>query len=270
MKIPLKLEKTMTTKFIFKNIVLIFSFVFSLSVSTPAQTFDMPFSDVPETLNQGSNIEIANDKFARQKKLLIDLFSFIDEYENTFLEMKYLNVLGQLPELKIKFNKAMQVYRRYEAKMQEQLQILGNLYQAKYELFTGMGDMLKNLRLDSGFRAALLRSGTVVLQNYNQLLDDLKNSGPMQPLEIQAFKRKISTTTARNQKYTIQSKYLKIADEKIPAGEKIIVLEIEKNKALVLYMGPTMTNEQIEGWVSLRDLEKRTDWNRSNAIHYQK
>ena len=222
----------------------------------------------PETSSGLHSTEIDQSKLQQQKKVIVDLFSFLDEYELHFREMKYLNILGKLPELKTSFQQAEKVYRRYEPKMVEELKIMGSLYFARYQLFAGMGDIIKNLRIDSGFRAAILRSGTVVLSNYNLLLDKIRESPGMNQLELAEFKLSLANVTRRNQKYSITSKYLNLDDNKIPQGEKVIVLEIKGNKALVLYMGPTMTNSQIEAWISLRDLEKRTDWQKSNQDYF--
>lgn len=248
-------------------------FLFSIVLACPiakAQHADIEMSfDSPSSAAESDSQPVkSHEKFEQQKKLIVDLFSCVDDYEFHFREMKYLNVLGKLPELKNKFARAQNTYRRYEARMNEQLKIMGSLYFSRYQLFTGLGEVLKNLRLDSGFRAALMRSGTVVLNNYNELLDYLKASPILKPQELNDLKLKIANVSRRNQKYKITSKYFELDDNKIPAGEQIMVLEVKGNRALVLYMGPTMTNSQIEGWVNLRDLEKRTNWENSNKDFY--
>ncbi|GEM_PF-4204102 len=248
-------------------------FLFSVVLACPivkARHADIEMSfDSPSSASASESKMIkSHEKFKQQKKLIVELFSCVDEYEFHFREMKYLNVLGKLPELKIKFSRAQNIYRRYEARMNEQLKIMGSLYFSRYQLFTGLGEVLKNLRLDSGFRAALMRSGTVVLNNYSELLEYLKTSPVLKTQELNDLKLKIANVSRRNQKYKITSKYFELDDNKIPAGEQLMVLEIKGNRALVLYMGPTMTNSQIEGWVNLRDLEKRTSWVNSNKDFY--
>lgn len=240
-----------------------------MTCPTSAQHLGMEFSEPAAPVIMQSNGSANLNKFEQQRNLIIDLFSFLDEYEVHFREMKYLNVLGKLPELKTRFTQAQNTFRRYEPRMSEELKILGSIYSARYQIFAGMGDVLKNLRIDSGYRAALLRSATFVLNNYNQLLDKLKDSSGFTPAELGELKLEIANLTRRNQKYSITSKYLSLAENKIPKGEKIIVLEIKDKKALVLYMGPTMTNMQIEDWISIGALEKRTDWVKSNLDYYR-
>jgi len=255
-----------------KNMVLslILGFAMSIAVnSAHAQEFKMEFRDNSGPVVTQNNEKPVFSKFEKQRNLILELFACVDQYEAVFREMKYLNVLGKLPELKIKFQQAEKLFRRNEAKMNEELKILGSLYFAKYQILSGLGDILKDMRIDSGYRAALVRSGSAVLNNYNNLIDRLKVSKGLTENELGEFKLQMANITRRNQKYSITSKYLQLAGEKIPGGEKIIVLEIKDKKALVLYMGPTPSNQQIEDWISLRDLEKRSTWTRSNADFYR-
>lgn len=253
-----------------KIIYLILALVLSIKINTVnAQEFKMEFRDNSDSAVALNNAKPVFSKFDKQKNLIIELFAFIEQYEVVFREMKYLNILEKLPEFKIKFQKAEKLFKRNEPKMTEELKILGSLYFAKYQILSGLAEVIKDMRIDSGYRAALVRSGAAVLNNYNKLIDQLKVSNGLAPNELDKFKLQMLNITRRNQKYTITSKYLKLAGEKIPRGEKIIVLEIKNKKALVLYMGPTLSNQQIEDWIRLRDLEKRTNWIRSNVDFYK-
>jgi hypothetical protein len=202
------------------------------------------------------------------REILLDTFAFIDEFEANFHEMKYLNVLGKMPEIKTRFNNATMTYKRLESKLAEDHVILAQLYAAKFQLFEGLTGIMKNLRIDGGYKAAILKSSMVVLALYNQIIDQFREKVSFTGEKLEILKKQVANIARRTQKYTITGKYLQIGKEKIPGGEKIMVLEIVDKKALVLYMGPTMDNNPLEAMINLRDLEKRTTWKRENQLFY--
>ncbi|GAB4284989.1 MAG: hypothetical protein Kow0029_31690 [Candidatus Rifleibacteriota bacterium] len=203
------------------------------------------------------------------KEKLFKLFSFIDEYEKEFADFKYLNVLGKLPDVKNRYHQAQAIVRKMGSSLKDEEKILVYLYGAKMQLFTGLTDLMKNLRIDSGYKAALIKSGMYVLSLYDDIISDIRSNDVMDAETTKRIKWKLKTIAGKTQKYDISSKYLKLGGKKIPAGQKVMVLEIKGNRAFVLYMGPTMTDQCIEGWLSLRDLEKRTDWKRENRSFFE-
>mgnify|MGYP001278415983 CR=1 FL=1 len=233
-------------------------------------------------------------KQINQREQVMQLFSFIDEYEGYFHDMKYLNVLGKMPEVKTKFANAAGIYRQLEPGLPEELKILAQIYAAKYQLFEGMTGIMKNLRIDSGFKAAIIKSSMLVMALYNQhaRLDDsrfetavIKSSMLVMalynqvidlfradrhfgPPELDQLKAQVANIPKRTQKYNVTAKYLKLGDSKVPTGQQVMVLEVIGKRAHVMLMGPSMDNNPVEGPVSLRDLEKRTSWKKENINFY--
>jgi len=207
-------------------------------------------------------------KQINQREQVMQLFSFIDEYEGYFHDMKYLNVLGKMPEVKTKFANAAGIYRQLEPGLPEELKILAQIYAAKYQLFEGMTGIMKNLRIDSGFKAAIIKSSMLVMALYNQVIDLFRADRHFGPPELDQLKAQVANIPKRTQKYNVTAKYLKLGDSKVPTGQQVMVLEVVGKRAHVMLMGPSMDNNPVEGPVSLRDLEKRTSWKKENINFY--
>ncbi len=205
-----------------------------------------------------------------QRERVMQLFSFIDEYEGYFHDLKYLNVLGKMPEVTTRFRNAVGFYRQLEPRLPEELRILAQIYAAKYQLFEGMTGVLKNLRLDGGFKAAIIKSSMLVMALYNQVINQFRDDRSYGPQELEKLKAQVANIPRRTQKYNVTSKYLKLGDEKVPSGQQVMVLEISGKRAHVMLMGPSMDNNPIEGMISLRDLEKRTSWQKENINYFMR
>ncbi len=203
------------------------------------------------------------------REQVMELFAFLDEYEAYFQQdIQYLNVLGKMPEVKTKFENAAARYKRLEPRLPEELTILAQVYAAKYQLFEGITGVMKNLRLDSGYKMAILKSSLVVMSLYNQVIDGFRTPKTFDRAALDALKKQVGNIPKRTQKYTVTAKYLKLGETKVPGGEKVMVLGIQGKRAAVLYMGPSMDNNAVEGMVGLRDLEKRTSWKRENEFFF--
>lgn len=203
-----------------------------------------------------------------QREALLELFAFIDEFEANFHDVQYLNILGKMPEVRTRFNNAAGKYKRVEARLPEELTILAQVYAAKYQLFEGITGVMKNLRLDSGYKAAILKSSMLVMALYNRVIDQFRTPKTFGATELVELKKQVGNIPKRTQKYAVTSKYLSLGEQKVPGGEKIMVLDIQGKRAMILYMGPSIDNNPVEGMVSLRDLEKRTTWHRENVFFF--
>jgi hypothetical protein len=206
---------------------------------------------------------------ANDRERILQLFAFLDEFELLFQDIKFLNVIARLPRLKNSYRRAMNLLKRIQHRLTPDLKILVQIYAAKYKLFIGLGNIFKDMRIDSGYRNALIRSGLAALSLYNQVIDRFRESEGFDEDQYSQLKSLVKTIPKRLQKYSVTSKYLLLDNEKIPGGQQIMVLEIQENRAMVLFMGPTLTNHQIEGWLSLRELEKRTTWEKMNRIFFE-
>lgn len=199
---------------------------------------------------------------------VLDMFTFLDDFEAHFHDLQYLNVLGKMPEVKTRFQNAATRYKQLEPRLPEELTILAQVYAAKFQLFEGITGVMKNLRLDSGYKAAVLKSSMIVMSLYNQVIDGFRTPRTFGKAELENLKKQVGNIPKRTQKYSVTSKYLKVGETKVPAGEKIMVLGLQGKRAAVLYMGPSMDNNPVEGMIGLRDLEKRTSWRRENEFFF--
>jgi len=68
---------------------------------------------------------------------------------------------------------------------------------------------------------------------------------------------------------TVTSQYLKVGLDKIPRSSKLIVVSVVKKRARILCIGENQTSDMVEGFVSLRSLEKRTSWKKEDIEIYR-
>ena len=204
------------------------------------------------------------------REVILDMFAFIDNYEAYFHNLEYLNILGKMPEIKTMFQNASVRYKNIEQMLPEECRMLANIYAAKYQLFDGITNVMKNLRMDSGYRDALLKSALLTMAYYNKIIDEFRSPRNWNQQNIELLKKKMQQVNDRVQKYQVTSKYLKFDEEnKVPNGESVMVLGINGNKAHVMYMGPSMTNEAVQGVFPLSTLEKRTTWKKANVFFFE-
>ncbi len=219
---------------------------------------------------KAANLSGKQPKTVDLREQVMELFAFLDEYEGYFQQdIQYLNVLGKMPEVKTRFENAAARYKRLEPRLPEELTILAQVYAAKYQLFEGITGIMKNLRLDSGYKMAILKSSLVVMTLYNEVINGFRTPKTYGKAELAALKKQVGNIPKRTQKYTVTAKYLKLGETKVPGGEKVMVLGLQGKRAAVLYMGPSMDNNAVEGMVGLRELEKRTSWKRENEFFFE-
>ena len=203
------------------------------------------------------------------REVIIDMFHFLDDYEAYFHDLQYLNILGKMPEVKTMFQNASVRYRNIERMLPEECKLLANIYAAKYQLFDGITNVMKNLRLDSGYRAAIGKSALLSMVYYNKIIEQFRTPKNWNAENIAILKKQIQDVHDRVQKYQVTSNYIKIEDTKVQKGESIMVLGISGKKAHVMYMGPSITNQPVEGVLNLKDLEKRTTWKKANEFFFE-
>ncbi len=197
------------------------------------------------------------------------LFDPIDEFERAFLTNKYLNILGKFPELKIKYTNNLKLYRSISSKLPQEIVILEKIYATKFLIFEGVVRIMKNLRINKGYKEALIKGAKYMLELYNRSIRTIKEKIDFSESDLEALKKQLKNTAARSRKFYVTSKYLKLSGFQIGKGEKLMVLGIEKNKALVLHMGATNINICIEGLLGVRDLIKRTSFEKSDIATYK-
>lgn len=258
--------------------ILSFLLILSSAVNVEAKICIGCSSQIPDNANFCSNCFTPQPQAARigqnnkqndAKEVILDMFSFIDNYEVYFHELKYLDILGKMPEVKTRFQNASIRYRNLEKKLPEECRLLANIYAAKYQLFDGITNVMKNLRIDSGYRDALLKSALVTMSYYNNIINQFRTSIVWTPQNIILLKKQMENVNDRVQKYQITAKYIKLDDTKIPCGGSIMVIKLIGKKAHIIYMGESMTNNAVEGTITLKELEKRTTWKRTNEFFFE-
>lgn len=203
------------------------------------------------------------------REVILDMFGFLDKYEMYFHDLQYLNILGKMPEIKTLFHNASIRYKNIEKMLPEECKILANIYAQKYQLFDGITNIMKNLRMDSGHSAAILKSALISISNYNKIIDEFREPRIWNNESIVILKKQIQNILDRTKKYQVTAKYLKVDETKVPNGESVMVLAIEGKKAYVMYMGPSMTNGPVEALIPLSNLEKRTTWKKANEFYFE-
>ena len=152
----------------------------------------------------------------------------------------------------------------------EECKLLANIYAAKYQLIDGVTSVMKNLRIDSGYRNALLKSALMVMSYYNDIIAQFRVPRVWDKANIEQLKKQIKNVSDRTKKYQVTSEYLKMDETKVRAGENIMVMTIGKDKkAFVMYMGPSMTHEPVTATIPLSTLAKRTTWKKENAVFFE-
>ena len=213
---------------------------------------------------------VANPQSQVNREKFIELFKPSKDYEKLINTGKFMNIVGTYPEYKMKFAAIQKGFTRVKNRLPEDLQVLGKLYLTKFLAYDVQVKLMKNLRMDKGFKEALLYSGKEQLLNINQVIDRIELGNTFSPAEMRDIHAQIQNVNNRGKKYRVTSKYLKLGMFNIKKNEAIMVLDIIKNKARVLYLGVPTINTFIQGIVSLRALEKRTTWQRENKIYFTK
>ncbi len=254
-------------------------FILGSTISAEAKSCIGCSAQIPDNANFCSKCMTPQPKAAtigqqrmqkEPREVILDMFAFIDNYEVYFHELEYLNILGKMPEIKTQFQNASVRYKNIEKMLPEECRLLANIYAAKFQLFDGITNVMKNLRLDSGYRNALLKSALLTMAYYNKIIDEFRSPRNWNQQNIELLKKQMENVNDRVQKYQVTSKYLKFDDEnKVPNGESIMVLGISGNKAHVMYMGPSMTNDAVQGTFPLSTLEKRTTWKKANVFFFE-
>ena len=210
-----------------------------------------------------------NNNKKEPREVILEMFSFIDDYAIYFNDLQYLNILGKMPELKTNFQNASIRYKNIEKFLPEECKILANIYAAKYQLFDGITNIMKNLRIDSGYRTAIGKSALLSISYYNKIIDQFRTPRIWDSVNISILKEQIKNVQQRIQKYQVTAKYIKLGETKVKQGENIMVVSINGNKALVMYMGPSATIDAVQGKISLKVLEKRTTWVKNNEFFFE-
>jgi len=83
--------------------------------------------------------------------------------------------------------------------------------------------------------------------------------------QVEAIERRMRESTQNNR---VTAGYLVVGDRRLPRGEPIWVIEVVSNFARIMHMGESNSSNPLVGWVTLYDLERRTNWRPDPAIFH--
>lgn len=106
-----------------------------------------------------------------------------------------------------------------------------------------------------------------VLSQINEAINILLTGGGSQSSLVRV--EQIERGTQKNSSnYEVTSCYLLIENHRLKRGEPIWVMEVVSGLASVMHMGSGRSSVPISGWVSIYDLEHRTNWRPDPAVFH--
>lgn len=256
-------------------------FIFTLLLFLNAQQAEAKFcigcgNELPDSANfcsrcsspQPTVSSLSAPKKLNYREHILNMFQFLDDFERSFNDMKYVEILGKMPDVKIRFQNAGVEYRKFENIIPQELKYLANFFAKKYQLFEGINGALKDMRLDASYKDAIVKSCMYEISLYNGLINIYRSPIQINEKFHKMINDKIANVSNRCKRYHITSKFLKIGEEKAKQGSSIMILGISGNKASVLLMSPSGSYSAVEGQVKLNVLESRTTWVKENAFFY--
>ncbi len=105
-----------------------------------------------------------------------------------------------------------------------------------------------------------------VLALVNEAIDTLLvGGGSLSSIsEVEKLEDRLKRTS---QNYTVTAPYLLVDNQRLNRGEPIWIIDVLSGSAKVLHMGRGRSSLPICGWVSVYDLEKRSNW-RSDPVFF--
>ncbi|MDD2999401.1 MAG: hypothetical protein PHV05_10110 [Candidatus Riflebacteria bacterium] len=106
-----------------------------------------------------------------------------------------------------------------------------------------------------------------VLSKTNEALDTLLTGGGSLSsiASVEDMEKRLRKTTAN---FVVTSSYLMVGNQRLKRGEPIWVIDVAAASAKVLHMGRGYYAEPACGWVSIYDLERRSNWRSDPAFFY--
>ncbi|HNS10746.1 MAG TPA: zinc ribbon domain-containing protein [Candidatus Ozemobacteraceae bacterium] len=82
---------------------------------------------------------------------------------------------------------------------------------------------------------------------------------------VESIERRMRESTQNSR---VTAGYLVVGERRLPRGEPIWVIEVVSNFARIMHMGESNSSTPLVGWVTLYDLERRTNWRPDPAIFH--
>lgn len=240
---------------------------------------------IPETASIPNyvNDEFNNSKFdygaTNQKQVISDKdrtnvviesvipseYVFINDIENLLTETTYKSANGQMILLKGQNESKLAALSKTYSLMNPYSKKLHDLHLSKLRYLDEYFDVWKNE--DNGgskSQCALKKEMKLYcIAKMNEAIDlmlcsDTKETGIGHAKRIESNLKKVMEI------YAVTSPYLNLNKQRINRGGQLWVSKIEGNDCTVVYMGDYPSSKPLFGYISLMEMEKRTNWN-SNA-----
>lgn len=210
----------------------------------------------------------SDSKLETDNKALAD-YHFINRIEQYLTESTSNVALRQCQELKrqnaAKLQKMENDYMNfsiYRRKMHDlhmrKLQALENYLEARRAADRG-GDIAQ--------AKALMNKELFIIDKMNEAIDDLITGGNTLTNinKVENLEKRVKKTTAN---YVVTSSYLTLGNVRVRRNEPIWIEDVSGASAKVHHMGASVSGEPAVGFVSIYDLEKRTNWTADSDFFY--
>ena len=215
-----------------------------------------------------SSLSNYDSKVAKDNESLAD-YNFINRIEAYFTESTSNVAYRQCQELKRQNAANIQrmeneymnysIYRRkiHDLHM-DKLQILENYLEARREADRGS---------DSARAKAKMNKELFKLDKINEAIDMLLTGGNTLTNinKVEDLQKRVKKTTAD---YVVTSSYLTLGNVRVRRNEPIWIEDVSGASARVHHMGTGAGDEPAVGYVSIYDLEKRTNWTSDGDFFY--
>lgn len=106
-----------------------------------------------------------------------------------------------------------------------------------------------------------------MLAQINEAIDVLLSGGGSLSsiAESEEIERRMKRTTVN---YVVTAPYLLVDNQRLNRGEPIWIIDVVSGSAKVLHVGRSRSSQPILGWVSVYDLERRSNWRSDPAFFY--
>lgn len=106
-----------------------------------------------------------------------------------------------------------------------------------------------------------------VLSQTNEAIDTLlTGGGSLSSISrVEEMEQRLTKTSSS---YVVTAPYLMVENFRLSRGEPLWIIDVVSASAKVLHMGRSRSNQPVCGWVSVYDLEKRSNWRSDPAFFY--
>lgn len=244
---------------------------FCSSCGKPASSAFQAAEPEGESLLNGEGsryIASVDDKIDRDNQALAD-YHFINRIEEYLTQSTSNVALRQCQELKRqnaaklqRMDEEYMNYSIYRRKMHDlhmtKLQALENYLEARRVADRGG---------DNAQAKAQMNKELFVIDKMNEAIDTLLTGGNTLTNinKVENIEKRVKKTTAN---YVVTSSYLTLGNVRVRRNEPIWIEDVSGASAKVHHMGASVGGEPAVGYVSIYDLEKRTNWTADSDFFY--